>query len=379
MYNIHSHYKNVFAYLRTIYQEPVLLYLHPFGATNLENLESIHCNGTGQDPVFLCYDQEPLIKNFNDKLFSHIRAQWGNNRHIILLNTEKTSEIKNSYLKKFNFKDVYYFFHAFAASDWYRGYRYCTELIEPAQRKIKKKYITFNRLTGGARMYRSVLVAELARLNLLEHGHVSYNDTCPENGHYTQFLKDENYVYQYNPNYLNEVKSILDKIDFPLRIDSDRATSIPNGSQTLSAIPECMESFLHVVTETCFFDRKLHLTEKIFKPIVAKQPFILLGCANNLQYLKNYGFKTFNGWWDENYDVIEDPQTRLEVAVNIIRDICQRSDSELESMLKEMQAVLDHNYNHFYSNEFLDQVWDELKSNINNLFFRPQLLTSPGT
>ena len=312
-------------------------------------------------------------------MFSHIRAQWGNNRHIILLNTEKTSEIKNSYLKKFNFKDVYYFFHAFAASDWYRGYRYCTELIEPAQRKIKKKYITFNRLTGGARMYRSVLVAELARLNLLEHGHVSYNDTCPENGHYTQFLKDENYVYQYNPNYLNEVKSILDKIDFPLRIDSDRATSIPNGSQTLSAIPECMESFLHVVTETCFFDRKLHLTEKIFKPIVAKQPFILLGCANNLQYLKNYGFKTFNGWWNENYDVIEDPQTRLEVAVNIIRDICQRSDSELESMLKEMQAVLDHNYNHFYSNEFLDQVWDELKSNINNLFFRPQLLTSPGT
>lgn len=339
----------------------------------------MHSNGAGKDPVFLCYDQEPLIKNFNNELFEYIREQWGKERIIILLNTEKNSSIKTDYLQKFQFKDCYYFFHAFAAADWYRGYRYCTELIEPAQRKIQKKYITFNRLTGGARMYRSVFIAELARLNLLEHGHVSYNEVCPENGHYLEFLKDKNYVYQYNPNYLDQVKLILDKVDFPLRIDSNRADSIPNGSQLLSAIPECMESFLHVVTETCFFDQKLHLTEKIFKPIVAKQPFILLGCANNLQYLKQYGFKTFDRWWDENYDTIADPQTRLEVAVNIIRDICQHSDSKLESMLKEMQAVLDHNYNHFYSNEFLDQVWSELKFNINNVFFRPQLPTSLGT
>jgi hypothetical protein len=379
MYNIHSHYENIFAYLKTIYQEPVLLHLHPFGATDPEHLELMHCNGSGHDPVFLCYDQEPLIKNFNDKLFEYIREQWGTGRLIILLNTEKNSNLKSEYLRKYNFKDCYYFFHAFAAADWYRGYRYCTDLIEPTQRKIQKKYITFNRLTGGARMYRSVFIAELARLGLLQHGHVSYNETCPENGHYSEFLKDENYVYQYNPNYLDEVKSILDGINFPLRIDTEQTTSIPNGSQTLSAILECMESFLHVVTETCFFDRKLHLTEKIFKPIVAKQPFVLLGCANNLQYLKSYGFKTFSGWWDENYDVIEDPQTRLQVVVNIINDICQRSDSELELMLKEMQSVLDHNYNHFYSNEFLDQVWSELKFNINNVFFRPQLPTSLRT
>jgi len=134
--------------------------LHPFGTTGPENLEILHCNGHGRDPIFLCYDQEPLIKNFNDKLFEHIRKEWGDKRLIILLNTEKNSDIKNHYLKKYEFKDCYYFFHAFAAADWYRGYRYCTQLIEPAQRKIRKKYITFNRLTGGARMYRSVFIAE---------------------------------------------------------------------------------------------------------------------------------------------------------------------------------------------------------------------------
>lgn len=349
-----------------------MLYLTPFGSTNFSNLESLHCNGNGTDPLFFCYDQEPLIRNFNDELFSKVRKQWGKGRRIILLNTEKNSQIKKEYLKKYNFEDVYYFFHAFAAADWYRGYRYCTDLINPMQRKIQKKYITFNRLTGGARMYRSIFVAELAKKELLDFGNVSYNDTCPEYGHYTDFLTEDNHIYQFNPNYLNEVKSNLDKIKFPLRIDTPNSEIIPNGSQTLSGISACMESFVHVVTETCFYDKKLHLTEKIFKPIVAKQPFLLLGCANNLQYLKSYGFKTFGQWWDENYDSIEDPQTRLEAVVKIINQICNYSNKELEDMLKDMSHILEYNYNRFYSNEFLDQVWDELKFNHENLFFRPQ-------
>lgn len=379
MYNIHSHYENLYSYFKTIYKEPVLLHLMPFGSTNYNNIQTLHSNGNGSDPIFLCYDQEPLIANFNDDLFTSIRNEWGDRRRIILLNTEKNSIIKKEYLKKFNFEDCYYFFHALAAADWYRGYRYCTEFILPMQRKIKKKFITFNRLTGGARMYRSLFIAELARNNLLGEGYISYNNICPEYGHYKDFLIDENYIYQFNPNYLNEVISILDTVDFPLRIDTPTESSIPNGSQLLSAIPECMESFVHVVTETCFFDRKLHLTEKIFKPIVAKQPFILLGCANNLKYLRDYGFKTFSRWWDENYDSIEDPYTRLNVVVKIIKQICELSTTDLQNMLSEMNEILEYNYNRFYSNDFLDQVWDELKFNHDNLFFRPKLPTSSKT
>ena len=37
----------------------------------------------------------------------------------------------------------------------------------------------------------------------------------------------------------------------------------------------------------------MHLTEKIFKPIVNKQPFMLLAAPDNLAYLKSYGFKTY--------------------------------------------------------------------------------------
>jgi hypothetical protein len=125
-----------------------------------------------------------------------------------------------------------------------------------------------------------------------------------------------------------------------------------------------MESFLHVVTETCFWDERTHLTEKIFKPIVARQPFVLLGCVNNLQYLRSYGFKTFDLWWDESYDKIVDPILRLQAITDIIDEICKLSLRDLEAMLREMSYVLQHNYELFYSKEFIQNAWDELTTNI---------------
>ena len=43
----------------------------------------------------------------------------------------------------------------------------------------------------------------------------------------------------------------------------------------------------HIVTETIFYDNKLHFTEKVFKPIVARRPFFLVGAPGNLAYLKS--------------------------------------------------------------------------------------------
>jgi len=367
MYNIHSHYENVAAMAQRIITQPKVAYLHPFGSTQPENVESIDLGGNDGALLF-CYDQEPLLPDFNRALFRYAkthRDDQGKLRPVILLNTELDSEAKNQILAEHRFTDCYYFFHAFAAADWYRGYQYDSRLIPPDQRIIRKKYITFNRITGGARSYRSFLVAELAKHNLLQHGHVSYSDVCPiNNNSYSENMMDAISQFGLDADYVSEAKNVLDTVEFPLRIDHLTKPNIPNGSQTLGAVPESMESFLHVVTETCYWETKCHLTEKIFKPVVARQPFVLLGCANNLQYFSKYGFKTFGNWWDESYDQILDPVKRLQAVVGIVRDICNKTDQELESMLEDMQMVLDHNYNWFYNKEFLDLVWNELEENL---------------
>jgi len=378
MYNIHSHYENILAFARTIIAQPRIVYLHPFGSTQPENVESLNIGGHG--PLLFCYDQEPLLPQYNKILFDQV-AQYkddsGQPRPTILLNTEKSSQFKNQLLEQYKFADCNYFFHAFAATDWYRGYRYCTDLITPTQRTIKKKYITFNRITGGARAYRSFLIAELARNGLLDQGYVSYSDVCPEHGHYEQSILATHGERGVSAEYIIHARYALDRIQYPLRIDN--AGIIPNGSQTLGPIDALMTSFLHVVTETCYWDDKTHLTEKIFKPVVARQPFVLLGCANNLRYLRSYGFKTFDAWWDESYDSIQDPIKRLQAVVKIIDEICSMSNEDLAAMLRAMQHVLDYNYNRFYSQEFVDYCWRELTENLEQALAQLQPQISLGT
>ena len=51
---------------------------------------------------------------------------------------------------------------------------------------------------------------------------------------------------------------------------------------------------------------------------------------------------------------------------NTMNKICAYSLEELQDMLIDMQEVLDHNYNRFYSNEFLDDCWNELVTNLKN-------------
>jgi len=354
--------------------EPVLLHFYPFGSINYENLEYMHCYGTGQTdcPLFLCFDQEP-ITNHLETLIKKIQTDWGSGRNIILLNTESNSITKNNLLSKYNIIDCYYFFHIFAAEDWYRGYQYCADLIKPTKRKINKKFITFNRLTGDSRAYRSLFVAALARDKLLDFGHISYSETCPEHGHYAHNILATVDKYNISADYVINAKHHLDRINQQLRIDK-KDDIILNGSQTIDAIPELMESFLHVVTETCFWETKNHLTEKIFKPIVSRQPFILLGCPNNLKYLRSYGFKTFDAWWNESYDNIIDPIERIEAIVKILNDICSMTNSDLEDMLEEMEPILDYNYNLFYSKNFIDTAWIELQKNITESISQSRLL-----
>lgn len=368
MYNIHSHYENIFCALKDIVTHRRLLYLLPYGSTQPEHIESLsdelgHIPGVIKDgPLFIFYDQEPILGEFNYPLLEHVTQYNGPH---ILVTTEKNSETLDAIKSKYNIKTAYYFHHAFAASDWFRGYRYCTSIVPPAERKLVKKYITFNRITSGLRVYRSLFISELCRRGILDQGYVSYNDTCSENGYnYVRNLADARDSKLITHDTFLEACGTICQAPLPLRIDYQDQEFIPNHSFVLSAIEHTQESFCYVVTETCYWERKYHLTEKVFKPIVSQMPFILVGPAHNLKYLREYGFKTFSPWIDESYDDIEDPIDRMHAISRALEQICDCSTKELENILKEMTPVLEHNYNLFYSNQFLDCCWNEL---INNL------------
>ena len=76
--------------------------------------------------------------------------------------------------------------------------------------------------------------------------------------------------------------------------------------------------------------------------MLLQTPFIVQGPQKFLHRLHNMGFKTFDSWWDEGYQ-LDTPDYQLEVIKEVILDISTKSITDLSTMYKEMQPVLEHN------------------------------------
>jgi hypothetical protein len=147
-----------------------------------------------------------------------------------------------------------------------------------------------------------------------------------------------------------------------LIIDSDNPPGHASANTGIAEISMHKSALWHIVTETVFYDHKLHLTEKIFKPIVSKRPFILVGAPGNLAYLKSYGFKTFDQWIDESYDNELDPDKRISLIVEQIEKLCSMSNAQLNDMYADVKSTVEYNFNHFYGN-FKTLIINELVDN----------------
>lgn len=103
--------------------------------------------------------------------------------------------------------------------------------------------------------------------------------------------------------------------------------------------------FCDVVTESRFAQPTANYSEKVYRPIFYKKPFIMVGPPHTLQYMKEKGFKTFSEFWDESYDAMEDHESRLLAIFKLIDHISNMSIPELRELYKKMDSILEHNRN----------------------------------
>jgi hypothetical protein len=101
----------------------------------------------------------------------------------------------------------------------------------------------------------------------------------------------------------------------------------------------------------------LFLTEKTYKPMGFKHPFMLMSAPGALKYLKSQGFETFENIFDESYDDTNVFQDKLNILIN---NVINFSGAPYD---QETIKRTNHNYNLFYDT---DRVLKGLKEELIN-------------
>lgn len=135
-------------------------------------------------------------------------------------------------------------------------------------------------------------------------------------------------------------------------------------------IEKYLDSYLHVVSETYFKtnNNQLFFSEKIYKPVIFLQPFIVFGQPYTLKKLQDLGFKTFSSHYiDEEYDNIVDDRQRFLFALSQVKKIISMTHAQLHIMTKYFREILLHNHyllkfrNQYNNRQLLIDLYDQLQ------------------
>jgi hypothetical protein len=299
-------------------------------------------------PVILCHDQEPLhfdLYNSNSDFVKHIAAFNKNQFDIdlspqtllqnlrlsLLKSVQKTwillhSELNSLELARYEatgrFQGAYWWSHAVIARDWYRYAQHDRALQTGYLRKL---FLCYSRDTAGSRSYRKHFQEQLHESQLDNQCQFQSFDSKPVG-------PDASAIY--NPEDFNHTA-------------------------------------ISVVLETVF-DQRIHLTEKILRVIACGHPFMLAAGPGSLQLLRSYGFHTFHNYINEDYDTITDSTLRLQAIVKEMNRIVNLSQTKQTELIEILRSIAAYNQKRFFSDEFFQQVVDQLERNVNAAFAQHQ-------
>lgn len=356
----------LYNFIDGICNHPLVIYQWlPHGSKNPQDCRPIKdyntllgIEKTISSKFLFCHDQEPLsfneydlpIDGFSiDKIeFSVFRTMpfvppIVVNDKVLLLHSEKNS----AELSKFEHNGaigVYYWSHAFIALDWFRYAR-----IDPAlsvQPTFNYDFLIYNRAWSGTREYRLKFAELLVDAKLHTKALMTF----------AEFDNDTHYsLHKFkNPDLR------ISNYKLETKFNPNTSTSCYSADYSASDYTQCR---IDVVLETLFDDDRIHLTEKSLRPIACSKPFIIVGPAGSLKYLREYGFKTFSDFIDESYDNIADPAQRLTAIISSMKKFSSLPADAKDDALEQMLEVAKYNQQRFFSSEFFELLVTELKTN----------------
>lgn len=213
----------------------------------------------------------------------------------------------------------------------------------------------FNCLNRIIRQHRVSFVAMLNYYNLLEKNMVSH-DILPSQYHerivMNQFKHHPAFDYDNVQDLRSKLPLVLDTSDF-----------VANQAQNFFS-ELYLDTWVTVITETYYSEYQgssMFFSEKIYKPIRARHPFILVGAPGSLKALREQGFRTFDKYWNESYDDIQDDTARLVAICNLLKELEKKTHEEWILIYKDMIPILEHNMKQLSTNDWIKPLYNKLE------------------
>jgi len=241
----------------------------------------------------------------------------------------------------------------------------------------QKNFICTN---NRIRHFRSWVTYTFFENNLFDKGYVSYlaNNDDPENKYnFDDFLLDIKHSHGNNSEHIfsdeknRKLKEFYDLL--PIECDTKKNERVTNHESGMAIQGIMLNSYFNIITEASANYTKnpvgnVFITEKTWKPILARQPFILIGQEKHLYALRKMGFKTFEPFIDESYDE-ELGTKKYDIIEKEIKRLGNMSRNEIDDWYWEMDEILQHNSNNFLSmfrrsvsnvNNFIEGGWNRI-------------------
>ena len=224
-------------------------------------------------------------------------------------------------------------------------YKFTFQNLTTLEKKnYDKSFINLNRRW---RSHRPLFVSLLCCHDLLDKGYVSlsstteYSYTWPETASLlVESIKDPDVSALLIANY-NKIANIPD-----LTVDTDDLSVNPVRLVDFNnTVDFYKNTYFSIVSETCYFeDVGRFLTEKTFKAIAHKHPFLMIGPPNTLDTLRQLKYKTFHPFIDESYDAEPDHIKRMKMIIEETRRLSSMSQSELYDWIDNVKPIVEHNF-----------------------------------
>lgn len=300
----------------------------------------------GRALIFLDYGQENFIpKSSFENL--HIALSYSEippEQVIIAFNTFNAEEVYDSWFPKneqrlvvkswpFVISNTSYFYKET------RNGRTDPEQFYSTRDTLRPNHFLFK--VRRARDHRQALIYLMNESNLLDlgdwswlSGHKYYNTITAEyNDRYDLSLTEE------------KVKSLFTKLPKSLN-DEPNDDYDTVSSWTDSQVKSYNNAYFYICTETYTEGPYKSVTEKICKPIANFLPFVFVSFPGALKVLREMGFKTFDGYIDESYDLEQDTAKRIKMIYAEIEKLCKMSKKQLHDWYWSMENILVHNRDH---------------------------------